>query len=356
MSTVFVENSTVKRLASTMQDDIRCRGLRPGDRYLTASEAGRKFNASEMSVHRAMQLLAEGDYLVRLRGAGTFVGSKFKGASEQWCALQVVHVVMAMDCQRIATLPAELLVEHLGVAMPEAVVQVHYVPDYDSLRHLDRIVSAIEQGDKSREGVILVRSSRAMQLFMEKAAVPVVVFGSVYSDVSKLSSIDLDQEAVGRLIARHAVNAGHKRLALLMRDDWRQGDNRMFSGVTQELSSHGLGFDALTVQCIPPERDHIVQEVRRIMSLRDAPTVLMVRNHLYADAAEEALRSLKLRRSTLLVSGGGRKPLSAGYPYVAPEIDEEEQIQLLGRMLLDQVTQEKPRVQNRVVPVKICVP
>ena len=356
MSTVTVENSNLKRLASALEDDIRRRGLRPGDRYLTASQAGKQFSASEMSIHRAMQLLAEEDFLIRQRGAGTFVGSKFKVVPERCCPLQIVHVVMSMDHQRIATLPAELLVEQLGVAMPDAVVEVHYVPDYDSLRHLDRIVSRITEDNKSKEGVILVRSSCPMQLFIEESGLPSVVFGSVFSAVTKLSSIDVDQHDVGRLMARHVLDAKCERLVLLMRDDWRHGDNEMYSGVTQELANGGLGFDALTLCSIPPERDHIVGEVCRIMSGNDPPSALICRNHLYADAAEEALRTLNEHSSVLVVSGGGRKPIAAHYAYVIPEIDEEEQVQMLGRMLLDQATHAKPQVQNQVVPVHICLP
>lgn len=356
MSTTAIENTNVKRLALALEDDIRRRGLRPGDRYLTASEAVKHFKASEMSVHRAMQLLAEKNLLVRQRGAGTFVGSNFDLRQDQWCPLQVIHVVMSMDCQRIATLPAELLVDRLGNAIPDAVVEVHYVPDYDSLRHLDRIVSRIGGENESKEALILIRSSRSMQLYVQNSGLPAIVFGGVFSDVKKLSSVDVDQFAIGKLMARYVLNAGGKRLALLMRDDWRHGDNVMFSGVTQELGRGGIGCESFIVRSIPPDNDHIAEEVRQLMSQVDAPEALMCRTHMYAAAADQALRSLNLEDTVLLVAGGGRKPIAPRYAYVAPEVDEEDQVEMLGRMLLDQIAKETPHVENRVIPVHMCLP
>ena len=53
------------------------RGLGPGDRYMTAAEAGRLLNVSGASAHRAMVVLAERQLLVR-RSVGTFGGPKLK--------------------------------------------------------------------------------------------------------------------------------------------------------------------------------------------------------------------------------------------------------------------------------------
>ncbi|QDS99081.1 GntR family transcriptional regulator [Adhaeretor mobilis] len=356
MSIVATENTNIKRLAFALEDDIRRRGLRPGDRYLTAVEAGKQFKASKMSVHRAMQYLAEEDFLVRQRGAGTFVGSKFEVTPERWCPLEIVHVVMSMDYQRIATFPAELLVEHLGITMPQAVIEVNYVSSFESQRHLDRLVGRIAEENKSKEGLILIRSTRPMQQLIEESGLPAVVFGSVYSDVTKLSSVDVDQFEIGRLMARHALDERCERLVLLMRDDWRHGDNAMLAGITQELCAGGLGFDALTICCLSPERDHIVEEVRRIKSEHEETDAFLCRNHVYADAADEALQALAKRDSVQIISGGGRKPIKARYPYVAPDVDEDGQIQLLGNMLVDQATQEKTQVENQVIPVHLCKP
>ncbi|QDS99098.1 GntR family transcriptional regulator [Adhaeretor mobilis] len=356
MISAGIENSNLKQLATALEHDIRRRGLRAGDRYLTASEACKQFNASEMSVHRAMQLLAEEGYLVRQRGAGTFVGAKYEVPVDQSCPLKIVHVVMSMDCQRIATLSAELLVQQLGLAMPDVSVDIHYIPEYDSLRHLERIVSGIPEANRPKEGVILIRSSRSMQLLIEESGLPAVVFGSIHPGVTKLSSIDMNQFEVGRLMARHALDAGRTRLILFMRDDWREGDNAVFSGVMQELAADGIGPDAFNLYCIPPESDYIAEKVRMVLSRECEPFALICRTHTYADAAEKVIYEMKKKDSVLLISGGGRRLIGTRYPYVTPEICIEDQVQILGRMLMGHASQAESGVKNQIVPAQFVCP
>ncbi len=357
MLLVDVENSNIKQLAERLVDDIRRRGLLPGERYMTASKACHLFDASEISVHRAMQLLADRNYLVRQRGSGTFVGSQLKPKGKEACPLRIVHVVMSMDYQRTATVPAEILVDRLGVSMPEATVEVHYVTQSDAMRHLDRIVERINPEEKNREGIILIRSSRKMQMYVEQAGVPAVVFGGVYPGVTDLPWVDVDQVAVGRKMAQHVMKTKAGRFALLMRDDWRRGDNRLYEGITRELGDAGYRLDALTVLSIPPEDHHIAEEVHALLSQDTAVTGIMCRTHLYADVAAEVVESLGKDRAKKMriVAGGGRKPSLIRYAYVAPDTTEEEQVELVGQILLDRAIHgsQNTKTPNQVVPVHL---
>ena len=355
MSNIDVENSNLKQLADRLVDDIRRRGLRPGDRYLTASEAGRKFKASPISVHRAMQLLADRDYLIRQRGSGTFVGPQLTVTGEKACRLRVVHVVMSMDYQRTATVPAEVLVDRLGVSVPEAVVQVHYVTLSDAMRHLDRIVEGIGESDKTREGIILIRSTRQMQMYVEQSGLPAVVFGGVYRGVSRLPWLDVDQAVIGEMMARHVLGGKPRRIAMLMRDDWRHGDNLMVEGVIRVLGDAGYSAGAITILSVPPDPHHIEEELHAVLS--DDPSIsgIICRTHLYAQAATRALETAGDRRDgqVRVVAGGGRKPASIRYAYVAPEVDEQAQVELIGRMLAERANDGDGEPQSRMIPVRL---
>lgn len=357
MPPIDVENTNIKQLAERLIDDIRRRGLLPGERYMTASEACREFEASEISVHRAMQLLADQNYLVRQRGSGTFVGARMKPKIKDVCPLRVVHVVMSMDYQRTATVPAEILVDRLGVSMPEAVVEVHYVTPSDAMRHLDGIVERIDPDEEAREGVILIRSSRKMQMYVEQAGVPAVVFGGIYPGVTRLPWLDIDQAAIGHMMARHVIKSMPRRLVLLMRDDWRRGDNRLYQGIADELGKAQYQFDALTVLSIPPENHHIAEEVHDLLSQDDSITGIMCRTHLYADVASDVVESLGKQRAaaTRIVAGGGRKPPLIRYAYVAPDITEEQQVEIVGQMLLKRAIhgKSKGKANSQVVPVHL---
>jgi len=351
MTAIDVENTNLKQLANRLVEDIRRRGLRPGDRYLTASVASQQFDASEISIHRAMQLLADRDYLVRQRGSGTFVGSKIEPEQDQSCPLRVVHVVMSMDYRRTATVPAEVLVDRLGVSMPDVVVEVHYVTEHDAMRHLDRIVERIDRQDKRSEGIILIRSSRQMQMYVEESGLPAVAFGGVYPGVKKLAWLDIDQEAVGQVMAQNIIKSKPRRMALIMRNDWRHGDNLMYQGIMRELGAAGYGMDALSILCVPPHREHIAEELHALLLEDAAIAGIMCRTHLYAQVACEIVRTLSRKRRMQIIAGGGRKPASMPYAYVTPEIEEPKQVELVGQMLLDRAIGKEDSFQNRVIAV-----
>jgi DNA-binding transcriptional MocR family regulator len=70
--------TAAERLAQRLEQDIRQRGLQPGDRYMTAEATGKAFNVSRAATNRAMALMAERRLLVRHRKQGSFVGPGLK--------------------------------------------------------------------------------------------------------------------------------------------------------------------------------------------------------------------------------------------------------------------------------------
>src|SRR5690606_6738284 len=145
---------------------------------------------------------------------------------------------------------------------------------------------------------------------------------------------DVDQAAVGTLMAERLHEKGHRRFLLLMRDDWRHGDNIMARAVARELGRNGHAADALLVHSGPPEHDHIVAEVKALLAEDQRPTGIMCRTHRYAAAVEAALSSLdaKTRSRIDVVVGSGGEPVSDRHAYVTAVADETEQVETLARM------------------------
>ena len=85
----------IKDLAIAIEEDIRQRGLRRGDRYLTAKEVGERFQVSTVTAHRAMVILTDKDVVIRKRKSGTFVGAGFVRNPESGPeVMHALHVVM----------------------------------------------------------------------------------------------------------------------------------------------------------------------------------------------------------------------------------------------------------------------
>lgn len=359
MATLVPEQDAVVELADKVLNDIRFRGLSCGDRYLTSEQARRVFGVQKGLINAALRSLADRELLVRQRKSGTFVGPRFQALPDEASApLRAVHVMMAMDYYRTGLLPAEAFVEGLHATLPHVEVHVRYLPGHDVLAVTKRIIEQIKAGGAT-EGVILIRSSRAMQEFVRDSGVPAVVFGTTYPGIEMLPWLEADQRETGRLMARRALHAGHRKFVLLTRDQWRPGDNILHEAVTQELSEAGLGFDALTVRSLPPDSEQVAAEVRALLGQSDRPTSFLCRTDSYADiVADTALAAgLNVGRNLDIVSGGHMQPHpQPRYATVTPVLEPREQVARLGEMLGAVARGERTDPEHVLVGVQIQEP
>jgi len=359
MASSSIENINLKQLAERILDDVRRRGLRHGERYLTAAEASEQFDASPISLHRAMQLLADRGLLMRQRGSGTFVGPNFEPDALAPGPLRVVHVVMTMDYQRAARVRAEVLVSRLSTVMPEAVVEVHYVVRHDGMRHLQPLIDRIDRQEQITEGLVLIRSTRAMQLAVQQSRVPAVVFGSPYIGVESLPWLEVDQAATGRAMIRHAMRDGHDgALLLLMRDDWRQGDNALVGSILDEANELGIGAGRIQLLSIPHEEEHIRLELEGRLTAKSSIRGVLCRSQLYGQVATEVLGKLstKARSKVSVVMGAWQPEEPVAFAYVRPRMSEEQQIETLGQMLAESAVRGRQHVESRLIPVETVEP
>src|SRR5664279_3663371 len=80
MNTTDIGPSKAHWLAKRLEEDIRTRGLRAGEPYLTTAQAGRQLGISKAMAYRSMKILVARQVLVSHPGRGTFVGPEAGGA------------------------------------------------------------------------------------------------------------------------------------------------------------------------------------------------------------------------------------------------------------------------------------
>ena len=359
MDTELIQTNS-DRLAQRLEEDIRRRGLRTGDRYLTSAEAGRLYGISTAAASRAMRLLAENDVLVRQPSRGTFVGPRFvpdPGASP---VLDTIHVLMSEEYTRTSAQHAEVFLEGLRPVLPDANVHIHYIVRGDSTSHTRRVIEVITRSDLDSQGLILVLSSHEAQRLAAESSLPAVVFGSVYPDIIGLPWVDYDHDQAGKMLVRRALSTPlDGRLALIMLNNWRRGDNILFEAVTRELGAAGYGLDSLVVRSIPTKPTPCRNEIHALLTEPDAPRTVLCHCDFYADVVVDVAASLGLAvgRDVCVVSGSR---LVAGtpspYPYISPALSPQGQIETLGRMLRDLAQGRMPYPDHALIPVVVHEP
>ncbi|HEX7010885.1 MAG TPA: substrate-binding domain-containing protein, partial [Phycisphaeraceae bacterium] len=68
---------------------------------------------------------------------------------------------------------------------------------------------------------------------------------------------------------------GRSRIAVIMGETWRVGDNRFYEGIRLGMSEAGLPADGLRVVSLPPDRNAIKRYVSSCLAEADGPTAFI---------------------------------------------------------------------------------
>jgi DNA-binding LacI/PurR family transcriptional regulator len=355
MNPIPVEKNRLSELATMIVNDIRKRGLRPGDRYFNGQELADLCGTSLMTANRAMQLLAKRNVLERRQRAGTFIGAAadtIKGLEQIKC----VHLLMPDSYFRVYRAQLELSVTGLHGELPESAIQYTFLPADGALPFVRRLVEQAA-ATQSIEGVVLYISPPEVQSFFDQAGIPAVVFGSVYPDVSSLPWVDRDQHQIGRLLAEHLLAKGHQT-ALLMRDRWGYGDNLMIDGVQEVFSKAKGSGRSLTIRSVPATSELANGTVRMLLADKNRPTALICRSQSLANVAAEVAGDLLLKLPKDLeiavcdpvLGGDGGDPR---FTVAQPQVGQEEQGAMLARFLKTLAAGQRLEPDHILIPVQL---
>ncbi len=346
--------SKVYRLASLIEQDLRRRGLDVGDPYLTATEAGADFGVDQFTATRAMSLLAKRGILTRKRGVGTFVGEMEPESTNT--AMRSLHVLQGStrDGHKWG-FPIGEIVEGLHDILPGYQVQSNILPHH-SPAEIPRLVEQ-RTLDSSVAGIILLSCPREVQELVLEKRLPAVSFGSVYPNTQNIPSVDLDQFESGRLQAEYLLKRGHRRIMLLMRENWRPGDNRLVDGVNKAMADAGLGFDSLVTRSIPEENSLIKNEIHRLLFIDDRPTGLICRCWRFAETAIDVLRSrsMSIPDDLDIVFNHYDETISASLnlPRTCAKLSSREQVKLVFQTLEKIINGQQIESNHVVLPVQL---
>ena len=366
----MLPSTTIGKVAARLESDIRQRNLRPGDRYLTALEASKLFSVSSMTMHRAMQSLAERELLVRQRSRGTYVGPKFRSPNHVQHDLDIIHVVMAMEYHVISqAFSSDALVDELTRFVPDAMIEIHHTHERGELQYVEQILKRI--GDSRREGFILIRCSRAVQSCVSEAGIPAVVLGQVYPEV-QISCVAKDQESTGRLMAQYALEQEAREIALLTHARWRLGDSKMVDAITETLGAAGIRLESVKIRSVIGEREVIEQVVRESLEA-NSPDAFLCRSDYYAQIVHNVINGDQVTADRhggkgasqnhntrvgrpCIVSGGHSSSSQQPFAKVISTMNLREELEHLTDLLSEASADSPHKPRTVVVPVEFYIP
>ncbi len=357
MNTNDIGPSKAHWLAKRLEEDIRARGLRVGEPYLTTAEAGRQLGVSKAMAYRAMKILVVRQVLVSHPGRGTFVGPESSGRSFR--RTKCIRILSMHDLLLGSEQSTYGLLTGLVKTLPGYSIQFDFLQSNDAEKQTSLF---LDQGmkDGSLSAVLMKGCPQAVQEQVLHCGVPAVVLGTDYSSTRQLPSVDADQFELGRLAADYLLSRGHRRIALLMREMWFPGDRRMYEGVGRALDDAGLGHDSLLLRNLSADVEVLSADLRRLLTSEGRPTGCVCRMPFFAEIVASTAKSvgLAIPKDLDVISDGHNRRTAAlgGLPSVCMKVSVEEQVAIGARMLGQLFEGRQPDPIHVILPVELIEP
>ena len=346
--------SRVGHLAKRLEEDIRDRALRAGDRYLTATEAGELLGVSTTTAHRALKLLADRDMLTRHQKRGAFVALQPHMPTQT--SLRTVYILSAPEVAS-SYIRSDVIMNGIRSHVGNAInIQFSFLGENESIRYVRELLDSAKVGSEVA-GIVSISGPREVYRILARANVPCMVVGSLYVGDPPISSIDSDHGEAGRLLAEYLVGRGHRRIAVFTLSEGRPGDYTFFDGVTKALTAAKLPPDAMLVRHAPRDLKGCLAAARHTLEAADRPTAFIVRHHHLVDRVVQAASDLGLAvpRDVEVVfedmpATQVKRP-SCTHTYPTMGLDEISG--LIGRMLRQFGDGEPLERRKIVIPVRL---
>ena len=268
-------------------DDLRAAidsgRLKPGDKLQTEAELGKVYQASRITVARAVNELMQQGLVSRRAGSGTHVLPKTEAQGHVF-GLLIPDLgrteIFEPICQGMMRSPLAKTHSLLwGHAMGEAEQQDREAEDLCQ-HYISQKVSGVFfaplEYTSSREQV-----NRRIAAALEKAGIPIVLLDRCYAPYpcrSRHDLVGIDNRAVGYVLTQHLIRVGAKRPAFISLAHSAPTVTARIAGYREALYAHGISLKEDMVREGDTAEPNFVQRV--LKELR--PDAILCANDLLA--------------------------------------------------------------------------
>lgn len=342
-------------LANQLEQEIRHRGLKPGDAYPTTAVVARRLGVSTQAANGALRVLVKRGILERCRRSGTVV-SQVPG-DLSGAVLRRVHLLVKQDYLRLEGVLADGLVLGLQEKLPGAEIVFNFIPTIDGADYASKLIAASLRSDE-RDGFLLVRAPLAIQRVMRASGLPVVVYGSLQPSVQGMAWIDRDASQIADLSFQYLLDRGCRQIIAMFRPEMAPGDTIVLDCLLRLLDEHNFRSRDFAMRNLPADLEAVQHAVARVLADRQGqgPLGFLCRNPLLAEGVAAAAAAMELavgRDLHIVVSDVYRKSTDPApkYPHIRSVYSSEEIGKRLGRMLVQQARGELLDPDHEVIPV-----
>ena len=277
-------------VAKQIEMDFIRKGLRPGDRYFSATEAGVMLGVSQATADRAMRILANENKLIRKPRGGTFIGPSVEPSAHP-VKVKAMYVFYAAGMEE--ALSFGVITKSIYDNFGEVGIQLISIPKDGGYEYFCGIIDeAVEKS--TMLGAICVCGTRDMYEYLNSNNVPSVIFGTLHCDQNYFTSIDRDPEQSAELLVKYLVGRGRQKILVLIKNVGRAGSDKLIDAIYDKASAAGLAPSDIKVRVCSGNIEETVARMTELFMQDDRPNGIIVDGEYLIDLAEKVCGRMNL--------------------------------------------------------------
>ncbi len=216
----------------------------PGKKFFSEAELCKAFGVSRQTVRRALDVLAQGGYITRVQGSGTYVAgeqpvNRYRFEEGRTSSMTVGIITTQLDDYIFPgiTRGIESVLSAEGFLVQ--LISTKNVVSGET-RALQQMLDSPIAGlivEPTKSG-LPCHNLKLYQAILQKG-VPLVFTDSRFAELSHVPCVCLDDERVGYQATAHLLDMGHRRIAGIFSHTNRPGHGR-YLGYARALTERGI--------------------------------------------------------------------------------------------------------------------
>jgi GntR family transcriptional regulator, arabinose operon transcriptional repressor len=357
---MFDKSPKYKRLADILQKEIANSDFKPGDKFLTEVEIGKKYNISRPVVREAIRSLIQQGLVKIVHGKGTFINSleqniqqtKFININIPWIAnpgiefeafSAIENVVFKRGYKTVIT-----NINNWLNNIDESFQKTIDDPDLRSVLLqplageflLKKNMEFVKQIKERNKNIVVIDTLPAIDI------------------VSDFDYVMTDNFNGGYLIAKHLIELGHKRIGFIGGGMSFSGQQRA-NGYRKALEENNIEFDANLIKRFSGRAISIVEEkVKQFFSTDKPPTAIFAECDFIARDVLAVLQNMGLIIPDDISLAGYddvefAKHLTVPLTTIRQPFYEEGR--LAAEILIDKLEGKTKEIKQIILPVELVV-
>jgi DNA-binding transcriptional regulator YhcF (GntR family) len=345
----------IMQMAEVLEQDIRKRGLKPGDRYMTAAEVASFLNVSATTANRVLQILAGRDVVERAQKRGTIVSNPFPERPLR--TIEKIHMITFQENVKQTGLMTDPVVVGIQNVLQGCMIQFNFLSPLGREDDLGRLLQEVGRAG-SAVGIVLTKSTYQAQRMVEQSGIPAVVHGYPQPSIGKMAWLTVDYEKIGSLAGGHfAKQKVSSAVQLLPERPMLPGDYRLQGAMKKVMSEKGYDAESFHVCCLPYDPEVLRAWFGEQFRGSDGKCGIITNHECLSSVPMDKLRKLAPGRGLCDVviidehkKAGSQLP--KGSPRIHGSVSDFEVGRHIARLLLRQMDGENGQL-SEILPVKL---